>query len=63
MSDAEFIELCKSGDARQVEKAIKNGANVNAENAYGWRALIEAASNGFTKTAEVLLKHGADVNA
>ncbi len=30
MSDWDFFQLCMSGDARKVEEAIKNGANVNA---------------------------------
>ena len=63
MSDEEFIELCKSGDARKVEEAIINGANVNAKDNYGWTALMEATFWGHTETAELLLKHGADVNA
>ena len=63
MSDAEFIKLCKSGDARKVEEAIINGANVNAKNNYGGTALMLAAENGHTETAELLLKHGAEVNA
>lgn len=63
MSDAEFIELCKSGDVRKVEEAIINGANVNAKYNDGWTALMWAAKRGHTETAELLLKHGADVNA
>ena len=34
-----------------------------ANNKYGWMALMWAANNGYTETAELLLKHGANVNA
>ena len=63
MSDYEFLKLCRSRDARKVEEAIMNGANVNATDDYGNTALMLAASHGQTEVAEVLLKHGADVNA
>lgn len=39
------------------------GANTNACNICGWTVLMQAARNGSTEIAEVLLKHGADVNA
>lgn len=63
MSDSDFLDLCKFGDANKVEEAIMNGANVNAKDNYGWTVLIWAAMGGKTETAELLLKHGADVNA
>ena len=63
LKDDEFLELCESGDARRVEEAIMNGANVNAKNKYGKTALMEAARNKHADVAELLLKHGADVNA
>ncbi len=63
MSDYDFIELCKSGDAGKVEEALMFVADVNAKDKYGYTALMRAASNGHTGVAELLLKHGADVNA
>ena len=63
MSDEDFIELCKSGNAVKVEEAIRNGANINAKNNKGWTALMWAAYYGHAEVAEVLLKHGADVNS
>ncbi len=63
MSDYDFIELCKSGDAVKVQKAISNGANVNAKDNDGRTTLMYAALNGQADVAEVLLKHGADLNA
>lgn len=64
MSDKEFMKLCRSGTAAEVEEAIMNGANVNAkENGFYKTSLMEATYYGKADIAEVLLKHGADVNA
>ena len=71
MSDKDFLKLCDSGDAKKIEEAIMNGANVNAKYSEGYglgyipgyTALMLAARNGDTRTAELLLKNGADVNA
>ncbi len=63
MSDGDFLKLCKYGDARKVEAAIMNGAEVNTKDNDGWTALMWAARNGHTEIAELLLKHGAEVNA
>lgn len=63
MSDDEFLELCISGTARQVEEAINNGANVNAVDEYGETALMSAArSNRNPEVISVLLKNGADAS-
>ena len=59
MSDEDFLELCKSGDAKRVEEAIKNGVGIKAN---GGGVLMWATRYGRTETVEVLLKYGADVN-
>ena len=59
MSDEEFLELCKSGEARKVEAAIMIGANVNATNNDGWTALMLVTENGHTDTANLLRRYGA----
>ena len=46
-----------------VEKVIKEGADVNAKNDNGNTALHIAAFKGNTDTVEALLAKGADVNA
>ena len=58
MSDEDFLGLCKSGDAKQVEEAIMNGANVNANN-YGQTALMWAENRKRTDTANLLRRYGA----
>ena len=62
VSDADFIELCETGTAQQAEEAIHAGANINAEDIDGKRALMHAAMNN--KNPEViaaLIKAGAEV--
>ena len=59
MSDDEFLILCESGDARKVEEAIKNGANVNAKTDYVIPALVSVAFYGHPETASLLRKYGA----
>lgn len=63
MSDDDFMKLCESGDARKVEEAIMNGANVNARKDNGFTALILATINLKTETVRVLLDYGAYFNA
>ncbi|MCL2010843.1 MAG: ankyrin repeat domain-containing protein, partial [Synergistaceae bacterium] len=64
MSDEDFLELCKSGTAHEIEAAIKNGANVNAADDKGTTALMHAAyGNPNPEVISVLLKNGADAHA
>ena len=46
-----------------VEVLLKQGAEVNAKDKYGWTPLHHAAWNNAAATAEVLLKQGADIHA
>ena len=62
-SNDAFLELCKSGNAAKIEEAINSGANVDARTDDGKTALIWAAWNGYSESAEILLRYGADVNA
>ena len=63
MSDWDFIKLCEYGNVGKVEEAIKDGANVNAEDNDGWTALMWAVFYVYTEIVKLLLEHGADVNA
>ncbi|MCL1941762.1 MAG: ankyrin repeat domain-containing protein, partial [Synergistaceae bacterium] len=64
MSDEKFLELCGTGTAREVEKAIKGGAKVNAKNPQGLTPLIVAAfGNPNMDVIPLLIKNGADIKA
>jgi len=54
----------KAGDLVAVEKALKEGADVNkAENDEGATPLHHAANMGNAEMVDLLIKHGANVNA
>jgi hypothetical protein len=60
------IKLIRSsmfGNREAVKKLLKEGADVNAKNSYGYTALILASSNGRTEIVAMLLDAGANVNA
>jgi ankyrin repeat protein len=68
MSDEDFVELCRHGDADEIMDAISSGANVNARGSdgeIGSTALIRAVATVTpnTEVIKILLEHGADVNA
>ena len=46
----------------QVQRMIKNGADPNAKDPFGFTALMWAANQGDVSMAEVLVKGGANVN-
>ena len=59
-----FFELVKTGTSQSVQAAIKQGAEVNAQDNYGRTPLMHAAT--FSRNPEVitvLVKAGANVNA
>ncbi|MDR1740967.1 MAG: ankyrin repeat domain-containing protein [Synergistaceae bacterium] len=63
-ADELFIALCAAGTPEDVQKAIADGANVNAQSNGGWTPLtIAAASNPNPGAVSALIKAGADVNA
>jgi outer membrane protein assembly factor BamB len=53
----------RSGDVKAVQKALDEGADVNARNEYGVTALWIAASKDNLDVVELLVQKGADVNA
>ena len=62
-TNKDFVELCKSGNIAEVERAITEGANVNSRDNTGTTALMYLVLNGYTDIAELLMRYGADVNA
>lgn len=51
-----------NGDAEEVKGYIKNGANLDAQDLYGWTALRYAVRADKVKAAKALIEGGADMN-
>ncbi|KAK2158653.1 hypothetical protein LSH36_166g05078 [Paralvinella palmiformis] len=57
------LALLHGGDDDQhLERVIKAGCNINAEDKNGQRAVHYAAQNGHTRCIQKLARHGADLN-
>ncbi|CAE7315799.1 HOS4 [Symbiodinium natans] len=49
-------------DANEVQAYVKNGANLNAQDQYGWTALRYAVRADSIEATQALLEGGADIN-
>src|SRR5215204_3873811 len=58
-AQAEIADAASKGDRAAVERLLKSGAHVNAQQADGATALQWAAYRGDAQLAELLLKAGA----
>jgi len=58
-----LISVCSRGVLSEVKKAVGDGADVNAADASGRTALLEAAWNGNADIVKYLLEQGADPGA
>ena len=61
--DMTLHEASEDGDEKKVDQFLKNGADVNAKDEYGYTPLSCAASRGHEKVVELLLKNKADIKA
>lgn len=59
----QLIEAVNTGDAARVSQLLAAGADVNARDAYGATALMNAAHGGNLEMTETLLAAGAEVDA
>mmetsp|Transcript_37745 Transcript_37745/g.46760 ORF Transcript_37745/g.46760 Transcript_37745/m.46760 type:complete len:175 (-) Transcript_37745:94-618(-) len=50
------------GDAEEVKGYVKNGANLNAQDTYGWTALRYAVRADQVEAAKALIEGGCDLN-
>jgi len=57
-----LFDAIEQNDSRKVKELIAKGADVNAENDKGMRALPMAAKKGNIEIVEALIAAGADVN-
>ena len=60
---AEYFSLLRSGDVRELRKALDGGTPVNARDAQGNTPLILAAAYSDAASVKSLIERGADVNA
>ena len=58
-----LMAAARSGQTEIASLLLKTGANVNARNAQGETALMQAISSGSVATVRLLLEHGADPKA
>ena len=56
----QLIKAAEEGNLADVQGLIKQGADVNAKNKYGWTPLRLAARRGHTEIVKSLLANGAD---
>jgi|GEM_PF-6471684 len=61
-NDAHLLKASKEGNIIDVEKAVRDGANVNALNEKGTSALMFAAWGGHLSIVELLVEKGANIN-
>ncbi|MCA1614837.1 MAG: ankyrin repeat domain-containing protein [Acidobacteria bacterium] len=59
----ELMVAASRGDLPRVEALLRDGAEVNARDAFGQTALIYAAGAGHQTVAEELIDGGADIDA
>lgn len=57
-----LIREAAKGNVEAVTSLVTSGANPNAQNIYGYTALLTALANGFTQIAQILLDYGASVH-
>ncbi len=62
LAHTELLAAAQAGSVAKVSSAIKQGANVDTADAFGWTPLIWACSSGHIEVAQVLLNAKADVN-
>ena len=59
--DLELMKAAASGDVARIKQLVKDGARVNATDAWGNTALLVSARQGEIDTARLLLRSGAYV--
>ena len=61
--NAQLIEAAEAGNIKNVKKLLKQGAEVDARDNYGWTALMRAAMWGHLDVVKFLAELGADLSA
>ena len=63
MLDVGLWRTVRAGNLEEAETLLKDGANVEARDRYGWSLLHYACFHNHVSIVRFLLEHGADVNA
>lgn len=56
-----LLDAASDGDVDRVANLIKNGANVNVKDRWGWAPMSMAAYGGYSDIAKILIEAGADL--
>jgi uncharacterized protein len=62
VSGEELISAAERGRAKEVERLIRSGADLNTVDNWGWTALILASYWNHGEVVELLIRSGADLN-
>ena len=58
-AEQQLLETCRKGNLEDVKRLLEQNTDVNAKDDEGGTALMGAAANGQTETADLLRKAGA----
>jgi ankyrin repeat protein len=61
--DRELITAAGESNLPEIERLLSVGADINAEDCYGWTPLHMACYNGHVQVFQALREHGADIEA
>jgi hypothetical protein len=61
--NASFMEAANEGRTKRVERLLKVGADINANDRWRETALMHAVCSGHIETCKLLLEYGADLEA
>jgi|GEM_PF-2143491 len=61
--NADLLKAAANGRASEVERLLKNGAEVYATSESGFTALMLAAGRGHTRVCGLLVEHGASIDS
>ncbi len=61
-ADEDLLNAARDGNVNKVERLIREGANVRANDELGWTALHWASYRGYLRVARLLIEEGASVS-